>query len=139
MFAVHPNPAVRDNVHARLAGVENIRLVEPLPYPDFVTLMARSRLIISDSGGVQEEAPALGVPVLVTRNVTERVDAEQAGTILLVGADPERIASEGLRLLQDEQAHRQMASRRNPYGEGDAAKRIVDILEERLSAAGDGV
>jgi len=132
VFAVHPNPKVRDNVHACLRRVKSIRLVEPLPYPDFVALMARSKLIISDSGGVQEEAPALGVPVLVTRNVTERVDAERAGTILLVGTDPDRICAEGVHLLEDEQAYQRMATRRNPYGQGDAAQRIVAVLAERL-------
>jgi len=131
VFAVHPNPRVRDNVHDRLAGLPSMRLCEPLPYPDFVTLMARSKLIISDSGGVQEEAPALGVPVLVTRNVTERVDAEEAGTILLVGTDPDRICGEALRLLEDATAYRRMASKANPYGTGDAAARIVDVLDRQ--------
>ena len=129
VFAVHPNPQVREQVHAQLGGVPSVRLVGPLPYADFVTLMARSRLIISDSGGVQEEAPTLGVPVLVTRSVTERVDAEAAGTVRLVGTDPERICGEAVRLLSDPAAFRQMATRANPYGQGHAAARIADVLE----------
>ena len=133
VFAVHPNPKVRDSVHACLGEVASMRLVEALPYPDFVALMARSRLIVSDSGGVQEEAPTLGVPVLVTRNVTERVDAERAGTVLLTGTDPERICSQAVRLLEDEDAYNRMASRINPYGDGKAAGRAVDVLAERLS------
>jgi UDP-N-acetylglucosamine 2-epimerase len=133
VFASHPNPRARDQVRACLAGTASIRLTGPLPYPDFVTLMSRSRLIISDSGGVQEEAPALGVPVLVTRQVTERVEAVEAGTVRLVGADPDRICGEALRLLDDEAARRRMATGANPYGAGDAARRIVDALQERLS------
>jgi len=131
VFTMHPNPEVRDTVRAQLEGLARFLLTGPLPYPDFVTLMARSKLIISDSGGVQEEAPPLGVPVLVMRNVTERVEALQAGTILLVGTDPERICGEAVRLLEDEAAYRCMATRRNPYGDGHAARRIVDVIEER--------
>ncbi len=126
---LHPNPAVRDQMLEPLEGRENVLLTEPLRYAGFARLLDRCHLVISDSGGIQEEAPSLGKPVLVTRETTERVEGVAAGTLLLVGTDPDRIAHEGNRLLTDDEAYRRMADAHNPYGDGRAAERIVEALE----------
>ncbi len=128
-YAVHPNPAVKEPVYRMLGAVENIRLLPPLEYGDFVKMMARSVLIISDSGGVQEEAPALGVPVLITRETTERPEAVTGGANLLVGAKTETIVEAAARLLTHPEAYDRMARAGCPYGDGKAAKRICDYLE----------
>jgi UDP-N-acetylglucosamine 2-epimerase len=132
VYPVHLNPHVRKPVFEMLSGVSNIHLIEPLEYLPFVSLMDASAIIISDSGGVQEEAPALGKPVLVTRDSTERPEAIEAGSAKLVGTDEEAIVREAARLLEDPTAREAMAKIRNPFGDGDSARRIVDELSKRL-------
>ncbi|MDP3134560.1 MAG: UDP-N-acetylglucosamine 2-epimerase (non-hydrolyzing) [Burkholderiaceae bacterium] len=127
-FPVHLSPKVREVVMPLLGEHPRVRLSEPLDYPDFVAAMARSTLILTDSGGVQEEAPSLGKPVLVLRDSTERPEAMQAGTALLVGADPARIVREADTLLSDPAAYARMAGTQNPYGDGYAAGRILKRL-----------
>lgn len=134
VFPVHLNPNVREPVNRILADRKNIHLTEPLDYVQFFGLMSRSNLIITDSGGVQEEAPALGIPVLVTRDTTERPEGVDAGTAILVGPDRERILREATRLLDDEAAYRAMARAHNPFGDGKAAQRIQSIFEEWFTA-----
>lgn len=128
IYPVHLNPNVREPALEKLGGVENIRLVEPLDYLPMVHLMKRSTLILTDSGGLQEEAPALGVPVLVMREKTERPEAIEAGTARLVGTDTQRIVTETRRLMDDPAAHAAMAHAVNPFGDGKAAERIVGAL-----------
>ncbi len=128
IYPVHLNPNVQEPAHRLLAGVPNIRLIEPVDYLSMVHLMKRAHLILTDSGGIQEEAPALGKPVLVLREKTERPEALQAGTAILVGTDPERIIGETRRLLEDPQAYSAMAKAVNPFGDGHAAERIVAAL-----------
>ena len=129
IYPVHLNPNVQRPVGELLGGLANFHLVEPLAYPPFIWFMRRAALIITDSGGIQEEAPSLGVPVLVTRRVTERPEAVEAGLVKLVGDDPERIVAEATRLLGDPAAHAAMArGGGNPYGDGHASERILDIL-----------
>ncbi len=125
VYPVHLNPNVLKVVHERLGDIENIRLIEPQPYAEFVTLAKTCRLILTDSGGVQEEAPSLGKPVLVMRDTTERPEGVEAGTVKLVGAQAERIVTEASLLLSDEAAYQAMASVANPYGDGQASERIV--------------
>ena len=129
---MHPNPQVRENLSPRLAELENVLLTGPFGYAQFARLLDRCHLVITDSGGIQEEAPSLGKPVLVTRESTERNEGVQAGTLLLVGTDPDRIAAEGDRLLCDKAAYVQMSEAPNPYGDGLAAQRIVAALEYLL-------
>jgi UDP-N-acetylglucosamine 2-epimerase (non-hydrolysing) len=128
IYPVHLNPNVREPALEKLGGVENIRLIEPLDYLPMVHLMKRSTLILTDSGGLQEEAPALGVPVLVMREKTERPEAIEAGTARLVGTDTQRIVTEARRLMDDPAAHAAMAHAVNPFGDGKAADRIVEAL-----------
>ncbi|MBP3691248.1 MAG: UDP-N-acetylglucosamine 2-epimerase (non-hydrolyzing), partial [Schwartzia sp.] len=123
VFPVHKNPKVREVVNEVLGGAERVHLIEPLDYEPFANLMHRSTLILTDSGGVQEEAPALGKPVLVLRGTTERPEAVEAGTVLLVGTEEERVYSEAKKLLTDEAAYARMAEARSPYGDGEAARR----------------
>lgn len=130
VLAMHRNPVVRETLRPILDDIERIHLVEPPDYVPFVKLMQRADLILTDSGGVQEEAPTLGVPVLVLRRTTERPEGVDAGTALLVGTDTDTIVTEARRLLTDAEAHAQMARAVNPYGDGGAAKMIVDILRE---------
>lgn len=125
---LHPNPAVRGPLQRRLAGLQSVALVEPLDYPDFTRLLSVATLMLTDSGGVQEEAPALGTPALVLRDTTERPEGIAAGTARLVGTDPVRIVAEAARLLDDPAAHRAMARAHNPYGDGQAAIRIAALL-----------
>jgi len=129
VFPVHPNPAVREVVRNVLAGAERVRIIEPPDYEVFVPLMRRADLILTDSGGIQEEAPSLGVPVLVARNTTERPEGIQAGAAKLVGTDEDTIVAEASKLLSDPRSYHAMASVRNPYGDGQAARRIADALE----------
>jgi UDP-N-acetylglucosamine 2-epimerase len=133
VYPVHLNPNVRRPVADILAGVPNLSLIEPLDYLAMVHLMKRSALVLTDSGGVQEEAPALGVPVLVMRDTTERPEGIEAGVVRLVGTQRPRIMAEAERLLRDPAAHAQMATAVSPYGDGKAAGRIVSILRERHS------
>jgi len=128
VYAVHRNPVVRETAEAILGNHPRVRLIEPPDYFDFVQLMKRARLILTDSGGIQEEAPSLGVPVLVLRDTTERPEAIAAGVAKLIGPDRSRIAEEGARLLLDPEAHAAMARAANPYGDGQAAGRIAGIL-----------
>jgi UDP-N-acetylglucosamine 2-epimerase (non-hydrolysing) len=130
VYPVHLNPNVRRPVNEILAArcLANVHLIEPLDYLPFVYLMERSHLIITDSGGVQEEAPSLGKPVLVMRDTTERPEAVSAGTVILVGTSRERIVQQTLRLLRDESAYQQMSHAHNPYGDGQAADRISRII-----------
>jgi UDP-N-acetylglucosamine 2-epimerase (non-hydrolysing) len=131
VYPVHLNPSVRRAVNADLGGVPTIRLLAPLPYPDLLRLLARSELILTDSGGIQEEAPSLGKPVLVLRETTERPELIEGGAGKLVGTDPDRIVAEATLLLTDRAAYDRMVPRRNPFGDGHAAERIVRILAER--------
>ncbi|MCB0310567.1 MAG: UDP-N-acetylglucosamine 2-epimerase (non-hydrolyzing) [Bdellovibrionales bacterium] len=133
VFPVHPNPNVRQPVERLLSDVPNIHLVEPLQYSHFVHLMQAANFIISDSGGIQEEAPFLGKPVLVVRERTERIEAVEAGTARLVGTNQAVILKEASRLLHDTVAYNQMSRAANPFGDGRAAERIVEILAERFS------
>jgi UDP-N-acetylglucosamine 2-epimerase (non-hydrolysing) len=132
VYAVHLNPNVQSAVQQTLTDHPSIHLIEPQEYLPFVYLMQRASLIITDSGGVQEEAPSLGKPVLVTREKTERPEAVEAGTVLLVGTDREKIVKEAERLLDDETAYRSMSIAHNPYGDGQASQRIVRELERRV-------
>ncbi len=132
VYPVHLNPNVRGPVEANLRGLDNMHLIEPIGYLPFVRLMDRSTIILTDSGGIQEEAPSLGKPVLVMRATTERPEGVEAGTVRLVGTDPGLIVSEVERLLFDEEAYEQMRRAHNPYGDGQASERIVDALVERL-------
>ncbi|MCA8956709.1 MAG: UDP-N-acetylglucosamine 2-epimerase (non-hydrolyzing) [Planctomycetes bacterium] len=126
LYPVHPNPSISEVARARLADHPRIRLTEPLDYPRFVAAMRAAHLILTDSGGVQEEAPSLGKPILVLRDDTERPEGVDAGTARLVGPHAERIATQANRLLDDPDAYREMARAQNPYGDGHAARRIVD-------------
>ncbi len=128
VYPVHRNPNVLGPAHELLGGHPNIHLIDPLPYVPFVDLMRRSCLIITDSGGIQEEAPSLGKPVLVMREKTERPEAVEAGTVKLVGTDDERIVAEATRLLDDSTEYARMTRVHNPYGDGQACRRIGDIL-----------
>lgn len=125
VYPVHRNPNVRAVVGKHLAGIPNVRLLDPLDYLPLVQLMKRAYLVLTDSGGLQEEAPSLGKPVLVLREVTERQEGVEAGTLKLVGTDSARIVTEASRLLDDAAAYQAMATRANPYGDGTAARRIV--------------
>jgi len=125
VYPVHLNPNVRQPVEAMLSGLPNVRLIEPLDYLPFVYLMTRSTLILTDSGGIQEEAPSLGKPVLVMRDTTERPEAVDAGTVRLVGTDEGKIVSSVSELLDVPTAYDAMARAHNPYGDGKAAGRIV--------------
>ena len=131
VFPVHPNPAVRDRVHAALANRPRIHLTEPLDYVVFVKTMAASHLVLTDSGGVQEEAPVLGRPVLVLRDSTERVEALDAGVARLVGTDQTAITAAVLQLLDDEQAWKRMSTVVSPFGDGRAADRVADAIDAR--------
>ena len=128
VYPVHLNPNVQEPVYRLLGDVPNITLTAPLDYLPMVHLMKRARLVLTDSGGLQEEAPGLGVPVLVMREVTERPEGLAAGTVRLVGTNTEKIIEESCRLLDDAEAHAQMARAVNPYGDGHAAERIVQAL-----------
>ncbi|UCF62079.1 MAG: UDP-N-acetylglucosamine 2-epimerase (non-hydrolyzing) [Anaerolineaceae bacterium] len=128
VYPVHLNPNVYGPAHRMLGEISNITLLEPIDYLPMVHLMKRAYLTLTDSGGIQEEAPGVGTPVLVLRNVTERPEAVEAGTALLVGTDPEVILNETRRLLEDEQAYTSMARAVNPFGDGHASERIVQAL-----------
>lgn len=128
VYPVHLNPQVQEPVRRLLGGIENVHLIEPLDYLPFVNLMDRSTLILTDSGGIQEEAPSLGKPVLVMRDATERPEAVAAGTVRLVGTDVDKIVSQTQALLGDSDAYRLMARAHNPYGDGLACQRISQAL-----------
>jgi UDP-N-acetylglucosamine 2-epimerase (non-hydrolysing) len=133
IYPVHLNPKVRQAVEPILAGVSDVHLIEPVSYLPFVWLMTRAHLIVTDSGGIQEEAPSLGKPVLVTRDTTERPEAVDAGTVLLTGTSPEALIGHATRLLDDTSAYQSMAKAHNPYGDGFATRRILDALAAHSS------
>jgi UDP-N-acetylglucosamine 2-epimerase (non-hydrolysing) len=128
IYPVHLNPNVQGPVHETLGDHDNIQLIEPLDYLPFVYLMEKANIILTDSGGIQEEAPSLGKPVLVMRDTTERPEAVDEGTVKLVGTDKDKIVSEVTQLLNSEQAYQAMARAHNPYGDGKTAGRIVSVI-----------
>lgn len=128
LYPVHLNPNVQEPVNRLLKGVDNIFLIDPQDYLPFVYLMSKAYLILTDSGGVQEEAPSLGKPVLVMRDTTERPEAVEAGTVSLVGTDSEKIVSQAITLLTDKQAYDKMSFAHNPYGDGKACARIIEAI-----------
>ncbi|MGH6769279.1 MAG: non-hydrolyzing UDP-N-acetylglucosamine 2-epimerase [Xanthobacteraceae bacterium] len=128
VFPVHPNPNVFGPIQSLLDGQPRVRLVPPLDYLPFIYLLSRADIVLTDSGGLQEEAPALGKPVLVMRTTTERPEGVEAGTALLVGTDPQRITRETMRLLDDHAHYNRMSLAHNPFGDGHASARILDIL-----------
>lgn len=132
VYPVHLNPQVREPVNRLLSGQGNIHLIEPLDYLPFVYLMGRSHIILTDSGGIQEEAPSLGKPVLVMRDTTERPEAVQAGTVRLVGTEVDAIFDGVHQLLTDDALHQTMAQAHNPYGDGNACTRIVEFLQQSM-------
>ena len=129
IYPVHLNPKVQEPVNRILSEIDNILLIEPLAYQDFIWMMNRSKIIITDSGGVQEEAPSLGKPVLVMRDTTERPEAVEAGTVLLVGTVEDLIVSKALDLLNNNKNFIKMSKLHNPYGDGLASKRIVNFIK----------
>ena len=133
VYPVHLNPNVRKPVFDILGGVDNIKLIEPLAYPAFVWLMDRSFMIITDSGGIQEEAPSLGKPVLVMRETTERPEAVEAGTVILVGTDPEKITGYTDELLREGDLYQRMKKAHNPYGDGKASERILAYFKKNIN------
>ena len=132
IFPVHPNPNVRRVMEAALAGLPNVALIEPLDYPSFTRLLGIAEIMLTDSGGVQEEAPALGKPVLVMRETTERPEGVTAGTAKLVGTDAANIVTEISTLLDDKAAYEKMARAHNPFGDGHSARRIVELLADEI-------
>ncbi|MDO6578817.1 non-hydrolyzing UDP-N-acetylglucosamine 2-epimerase [Alteromonas stellipolaris] len=134
VYPVHLNPNVQEPVNRLLKGVENITLIEPQDYLPFVYLMNQAYVILTDSGGIQEEAPSLGKPVLVMRDTTERPEAVTAGTVKLVGTSVDKITSSLNELLTDEEAYKEMSFAHNPYGDGKACERIIKVLREKVNA-----
>ena len=130
LYPVHLNPNVRKPVNELLSNVSNIKLVEPFQYEEFIYLMSKSYLILTDSGGIQEEAPSLGKPVLVMRDATERPEAVEAGTVKLVGSDQDNIIKEVQKLLNDKSEYQKMSKAHNPYGDGNASEKILNILKD---------
>jgi UDP-N-acetylglucosamine 2-epimerase (non-hydrolysing) len=133
VYPVHLNPNVQKPVLELLSGIKNIYLISPLEYESFVYLMSKTYLILTDSGGIQEEAPSLGKPVLVMRDTTERPEALEAGTVKLVGTDPDTIVSEVEKLLVDTICYDEMSQAHNPYGDGKACQKIVNIIKEKYA------
>jgi UDP-N-acetylglucosamine 2-epimerase (non-hydrolysing) len=132
VLPLHPNPVVREALLPALQGLDNVKLVEPMDYGAFARLLQRCTIVLTDSGGVQEEAPSLGKPVLVMRDTTERPEAVSAGTARLVGTDPERVYAAVDQLLTCPRAYKTMANAVNPYGDGHAAQRTVGAIEHML-------
>ncbi|MEO8722641.1 MAG: UDP-N-acetylglucosamine 2-epimerase (non-hydrolyzing) [Sphingobium sp.] len=130
IFPVHPNPNVRSVMDAQLGGLENVAMIDPLDYPHFVRLLDMCHIVLTDSGGVQEEAPSLGKPVLVMRETTERPEGVAAGTARLVGTDKSRIVSEIFNLLDDDRAYAAMSRAHNPFGDGKSGERIARIIAD---------
>jgi len=138
VYPVHLNPNVRKPVHSLLGKQENIHLLKPLSYLPFVALMQRSTIILTDSGGIQEEAPSLGKPVLVMRETTERPEAVEMGTVKLVGTNKEKIIDNVSKLMTDKKAYKAMANTVNPYGDGKATGRIIAACLQFLNEPGRG-
>ena len=132
IYPVHLNPNVREPVNRILLNLKNLHLIDPLNYLPFIKLMDMSYLILTDSGGIQEEAPSLGKPVLVMRETTERPEAVEAGTVKLVGANRDNIVREARKLMDDTEKYNQMTKVHNPYGDGHASVRILQKLQEAL-------
>lgn len=130
VYPVHPNPKVREPVQAQLGDIDSVKLITPQEYAPFISLMKNAYLIMTDSGGVQEEAPSLGIPVLVMRDTTEREEAVEAGTVRLVGTDTQKIIDETEILLSDPDAYHAMSMKKNPYGDGNACERIIESIHE---------
>jgi len=130
VYPVHLNPQVREPVNRILGNRPSVRLIEPMDYLPFVALMKKAHIILTDSGGIQEEGPSLGKPVLVMRDTTERPEAVEAGTVKVVGTDHNRIVAETMRLLDDADAYRSFSRAHNPYGDGTASRKIVEHLEK---------
>lgn len=128
VYPVHLNPNVQQPVKSLLADLPNVHLIEPLDYEPFVYLLKHSHIVLTDSGGIQEEAPSLGKPVLVMRDVTERPEAVDAGTVILVSANRERIVANVSELLENDATYKRMSRAHNPYGDGKACERIIDVL-----------
>jgi UDP-N-acetylglucosamine 2-epimerase (non-hydrolysing) len=135
IFPVHKNPAVRQVVEQELRGRARVHLIEPLDYQPFANLMNKAYLVLSDSGGLQEEAPALGKPVLVLRDTTERPEAVQAGTVRLIGTEQQRVFAAAKQLLDDPADYQQMAQKVNPYGDGLASRRILQGIRLKFGIA----
>ena len=135
VYPAHLNPNVQEPVKRLLGNREGIHLIAPLDYPYLIWLLSKSYMVLTDSGGIQEEAPSLGKPVLVLREVTERIEGIEAGTALLVGTSPDRIEKEAARLLTDPAAYQSMAASKNPYGDGSASQQVVQVLRELPSLA----
>lgn len=133
VYPVHLNPNVKEPVHEILSEVSSIYLIDPLSYPAFVWLMNKSHVIMTDSGGVQEEAPSLGKPVLVMRNTTERPEAVEVGTVILVGTDENKIVDECINLFSNHTSYQKMSALHNPYGDGKACNRIVSFLKSIIN------
>ena len=133
VYPVHLNPNVQTPVNSLLGGLENVHLVEPLGYQSFVYLLSKCYLVLTDSGGIQEEAPSLGKPVLVMRNVSERPEAIEAGTVKLVGTNVESIVENITVLIEDPDVYETMSKAHNPYGDGDSCAKIVAIIKEQLN------
>ncbi len=133
VYPVHLNPNVQEPVNRLLKGVQNITLIEPQDYLPFVYLMNQAHIILTDSGGIQEEAPSLGKPVLVMRDTTERPEAVSAGTVKLVGTNVDKITTSLNQLLTDEKAYEEMSFAHNPYGDGKACERIIEVLREKVN------
>lgn len=132
VFPVHPNPNVQAPVNRRLRGLGSVHLMEPVSYVPFIDLMRRAHLLITDSGGIQEEGPSLGKPILVLREKTERPEAVSAGTVRLVGSDEDRIVEQATALLQNSEEYESMARVHNPYGDGHASERILGVMRSFL-------
>jgi UDP-N-acetylglucosamine 2-epimerase (non-hydrolysing) len=133
VYPVHLNPNIKEVANKRLSHLQNIHLIAPLSYPELIWLMNRSYIVLTDSGGIQEEAPSLGKPVLVLRSVTERMEGVEAGTAKLVGTDQKTIVSETLELLNNKESYDRMSKAINPYGDGHSSKRIIEILKTVLN------
>ena len=130
VYPVHLNPNVQKPVHEILSDIKNIYLIEPLQYEQFIYMMNKSYFIITDSGGVQEEAPSLGKPVLVMRDTTERPEALEAGTVKLVGTDTELIIEEAQKLIDNNEEYNKMSKAHNPYGDGKSCERIINFFQD---------
>lgn len=132
-YPVHLNPNVRSVVMSMLSGVENIYITDPLPYDELIYVMSNSFLILTDSGGIQEEAPTLNVPVLIMRDTTERMEGVEAGCALLVGTDTENICADFINLVENENLYKKMSSVENPYGDGSSSQQIVEIIKDKIA------
>jgi UDP-N-acetylglucosamine 2-epimerase (non-hydrolysing) len=133
VYPVHLNPNIKEIAHTNLGNCPNIFLISPLPYPELIWLMEKSYMVLTDSGGIQEEAPSLSKPVLVLRNVTERMEGVEAGTAILVGTDRQLIVEQAKLLLTNNEKYKQMAQMRNPYGDGTSCLQIIEIVKKYLS------